>query len=296
LNFDVYLLNATGSNIGNLVINTLDEFSRTLSNSVVKLLEYNDDDLRFIQVSECRTNSNGECIFGVELNRKTYIATATKSINSVIYYGQSSQEGELLLEDPSIRDISLKLLDPFTTQVYNNLVITIEETFLNDVSNIDVDFFTKDGLNTEVCVKYYQTDIGNEQLVYEECVDTSASIQTITTNVALNRSNTYRADITQSYGSQLYLIDSYVYNSDSSLEFNLDANNYIEPFLIFLFVAVLSFSLYTKNISMFFFVSTILIWWNVRTFPSINIVSGAVLYTVIAVFNIYTARKKQELN
>jgi len=218
------------------------------------------------------------------------------SINSVIYYGQSSQEGELLLEDPSIRDISLKLLDPFTTQVYNNLVITIEETFLNDVSNIDVDFFTKDGLNTEVCVKYYQTDIGNEQLVYEECVDTSASIQTITTNVALNRSNTYRADITQSYGNQLYLIDSYVYNSDSSLEFNLDANNYIEPFLIFLFVAVLSFSLYTKNISMFFFVSTILIWWNVRTFPSINIVSGAVLYTVIAVFNIYTARKKQELN
>lgn len=296
LNLDIYMLNATGENTGFAIISIQDEFYRILSGADVRLLEYDSSALSFIQISQCYADSNGECTFGIELDKKTYIAQATQVINNINYFGQTTTEGERFLEDPSLRTIRLQLLDPFDTGAINNLVYSIDETFSNNVSQIDVDFYTTDGLSTEVCVTYYILDIGLESEYYQECQTSSASIQTIATSVAINRSLTFEARVTQTYQDELFLLDSFYYASELSLVETLEQSNYVRPFIILLFTALLGFSLYVKNVSLFSIGSILLIWFASRTFSSYIILSGASLITLIAGIMLYVARKRKEFN
>ena len=88
LNF--YLLNLTGDNTGYLFVNNKDIFGRFVIGADDTLLEYNYDELAFISASECVSNSNGECQFLVELNRKTYMVSGSKTQNSIKYNSSKS--------------------------------------------------------------------------------------------------------------------------------------------------------------------------------------------------------------
>jgi 5-hydroxyisourate hydrolase-like protein (transthyretin family) len=291
LTLNFYMLNLTDPSAGTLFVSIIDDFYRVIQNAEVSLLEYNSESNSYIKVSECRSNSNGECQFTIELNKKTYIVMAQAEINGVMNYANTNLGGEIIKTDNEVRNLVLRPLERFTEFPSQNLITSISETFENNISTIFVEYSTLDNTISEVCVEYFLVNTTRTS-VYEQCVSSSSSYTA--TPILLDRNNNYEAEVYLYYNGIKYILARYEYPSVRSLQEILRTNNLVSPVVLFLWIVLIVFALKTENITIFIMGGLFLTWTETSIFPSVINVSGSVLKTVILIFMYYTSRKRED--
>lgn len=284
-----YLLNLTGSNTGTLFANVIDEFYRIIQDARIELMQYDESTKSFIKVSECQSNTNGECAFFIELNVKTYYLKASKTIDGSFFSTESNQE--IIKTDEETRQLFLRLTSVFEQLTVDNLVATINETFLNNISTIYLSFSTVDNSAVEVCVEYFRVFPNYRTSVYKQCVESSSSYSS--TPVLLNRTFDYEALV---YINNPYnVLARYSYPSELSFESLLQLNGYGKYMVLFLWALLLSFAMYAKNINIFCFGGIILSWIEYFFLFNFIMVEASVFKTIILFMVYYIARRKEEL-
>jgi hypothetical protein len=291
LTLNFYMLNLTDPNAGTLFVSIIDDFYRVIQNAGVTLLEYNTESKSYIQVSECRSNSNGECAFTIELNKKTYIVKAEKEINGVMNYANTNLGGEIIKTDNEVRNLVLRPIERYTIFPSQNIILSIDETFENNISTIYIEYSTLDNAVSEVCVEYFLVN-DTRTSVYEQCVTSSSSYTA--TPVLLDRINNYEAEVYLYYNGIKYLLAKYEYPSEMSLQEILGTNNLVSPVVLFFWIVLIAFALKTENMTMFIVGGLFLAWGEWALFPSVINASGSVLKTAILIFMYYTSRKRED--
>ena len=226
---NLYLLNATGDNTAFLFASVIDEFFRIQQEARVSLYEYDASTLSFIKISELDTNVNGEAVFGIELNVKTYYLIATKEIGGLNFSTQTNPE--IIKTENEVRNLVLNLLDPYSISISNYLLITQSETFVNNVSTVFLSYITRDNFISEVCVGYFNmSNLGI--LLTEQCVNSSAAY--LATPTLIDRDYDYEARIYQKYNGENLVQFVYPYKSINSFNSLLTKYDYAKPVFVWL--------------------------------------------------------------
>lgn len=294
ITINFYLLNLTNANAGNLFVNSLTTFYTPIASATVKLYEYSPTELSFIQVSQCLSNSNGECGFNIELNTKTYYITSNKYIDGNLYFDDTNDEGEIILTDNEVRDLILYYTDDFTILDTDDLIYSITETFIANVSNILVSFMSISGNSLDMCVDYYLMSGISKTLANQDCLTTSSALQNINANYLLNRSNTYKAEVYLNQTSGKLILATFNYpDYERDIEEFFD-EAFIGVIILLFWSGSLALCLYLKNITLFGIIALFLCWIEVALFPSFSIVAISVFRTIISILIIYISRKIQD--
>ena len=290
---DFYMMNLTDESAGTLFISVIDDFYRVINDAKVNLLEYDTTTKSYIKVSECKTNSNGECSFTIELNKKTYIITAQKNIAGVSNTATTNLGGEIIKTDNEVRNLVLRPSISGVSFLSQNILLDVEETFENNISTIFMEYSTIDNTIAEMCVEYFEVKSMNRTSVYVQCVNSSSSYSAVP--ILLNRSNNYEADVYLKSG-QNYVFYTFRYQSEQSLQEILSTNNFISPFILLLWIVIIVFMLMTENVTVFAIAGLFLSWLEWLMFPSVVNATGSVLKTMILIFMYYVSRKKEDFN
>lgn len=288
---NIYMLNSTATNAGFLFVNVIDEFYRTQPDSVVELYEYDESSLAYIKVSEVRTNINGEAVFGVELNTKTYYLKAFKTIGGQLYSVETTPE--IIKTDNEVRNLVMRLTQITSVQPTDYLTIDISETFTNNISTIFIDFSTIDNFATQVCVQYFLIKTTEETSVYLQCVSSSSAYTA--TPILINRSNKYRADVYQLQNGVKYNLESYYYDSVSDFGELFDSDDLLNYVIFFVWIIIIVFMFKSEKIMILLVLGLILSWAELTLAPTLMNVAGSILKTVIIIFMYITSRKKEDL-
>ncbi len=297
---ELYLVNSTGTNTGTHFVSALNEFYITQPDALISLFEYDVSLGSFIKVSECITNSQGECSFSVELGQKKYIITGTKTIDGDVFFDTTSTAGLFISVDNDFTELFLKLSTEFKTtkSTQLNYDITDNVAYLNNystnTSSINVSFSTYDGGSTTLCIEYFNISGGNSTSISQTCSIGSSGL--IQTSIILNRSFNYNVKIYQIQNSyQILLFDKDIQRYVSFGK-TLDDLKLLSPFIILPHLLLLVFAIGSKNILFFFGFEPFIIWFEAFRFPSISYFSIAVLITVVCFISFKNAlRKRSEL-
>jgi len=308
IDVSLYLLELNASNSGTVTIRTVDEYSRLLDNVEVNLLEYDPSTLSYIEVSECYTDSNGECKFLVETNTKSYKFTASKDIGTSIITASTNAQifeddisgGETVVFSEETITLTLSSQETYGINVIQNIIYNISESFneTTNISNIDVSFRSIDGTNLEVCVEYFEVVSGVETSKTGDTFCVVAASAEVTENAyfTLNRSKDYIAKVYIKTDSGNVLLESFKYNSNTSFEQMLINNATLPFFILFLWVLLIGGSLMLKNVPLTGVAITVGAWVLLYIFPSILLTSVAVLQTLIGISLVYIGRKKEDFD
>ncbi len=287
VSIDFYLLNLSQSNVGTLFVSTLSSGLYKISGVRVILREYDPITLTFIEVSECISNSNGECAFNIELGTKTYDLIATKTINGQVY--TASLEPEIIVTDNEVRNIYLYYSSSFTALPEDNLVYDIDETFLNNVSTISTNFYTINGLPLEICTEYF---IGSVSIT-KSCLNSTSAIQNLGVSYLLNRSNYYVAKVYIEQGTTDRILETFYYPTIESIEETFP-RTVLNAAILMAWVVCLAFTLYSKNITLFGILAIFLSWGSFFMLPNTLMVAFAVFKTTLSLSIVWFARKQQD--
>lgn len=152
---EIYLLNSTESTTGSLSVIVFDEVFNTQANVDTRLLQYFPSSNSFIEVNQCFTNSNGECIFSIIVGEKLYKVTATTTVGNEVLTGQSSQNGEIIFVDEY--QIEIHLFSDITYTAPDLLGFSIDAQNITLISNISYltgvwsDIYSN---SHQVCIRY----------------------------------------------------------------------------------------------------------------------------------------------
>lgn len=311
LDLNIYMLELNSSNSGTVTIRTVDEFSRLLAGTQVNLLEYDTNTLSYIEVSECFTDSNGECKFLVETNTKSYKFTASKGVNGDTVTASTDAQifeddisgGEIVLFSEETITLTLNSVQRFTLSPLQNIIYNITPYYdsFNNVtnqSNIDVSFRSIDGQSLTVCVEYFELSGGIKTSLTGNtfCITSSSGEVTENAYFDLNLSKDYVADIYIATNNGDFILDSYrYYNQDSFLQ-QLTNNAMLPFFVIFIWIFIIGGAIMLKNIPLVGVGFILGSWSLVFFFPTAIIVSVAVLQTIIGINIVYVGRKKEDFN
>lgn len=293
---DIYLFNTSDTNAGNLIVEVYDEFYNYVVGANVKLLEYNSELDSFVEVSQCFSDSNGECIFNVELNEKYYIVTASYTRDGDVLTAQSTTTGQLIKLDNTIIELHLMTSEGYTVDDFFELVITPSNTELvGNTSYLTATF--NDASNNEhtVCIGYYTKNGLNEVLQNSICVTASAGIVNHAGGYLLDRDFTWIVKIyTEEDSGKITVFNSYLYEA---LEGTLLVawQYYLKPILFFVLLATLALSLYLKNIKIFAISSMAYSPLTFVFYP--NLLGGVTISFIIilCICILFLAHKKQEI-
>ena len=303
------MLELNKSNAGTVTIRTIDEFSRLLDDAQVNLLQYDPSTLSYIEVSECFTDSNGECKFLIETNTKRYKFTASRTISGQIVTASTNAQvfsddisgGATVLFSEETLTLTLSSRDIFQVSPLQNIIFSItpyDESFNNvtNQSNIAVSFNSIDGQSITVCVEYFLLEGGIKTSLTGNTFCLTGSSGEVTENAffTLNRSKDYIADIYLRTSSGDFNLDSYRYSSNESFLAKLQANAMLPYFIIFVWIFLIGGSMMLKNISLTGMVIIVGAWVLWAFFPSGIMVSVAVLQTVLGANLIYLGRKRED--
>lgn len=288
---NLYLLNATGPNTGLLFASVVDENFRTQSNATVELYEYNNATNSYIKISEIRSNINGEAVFAIELNVKTYYLSASKIIDGFNYVVTSTPE--IIKTDNEVRNLILRIIDEITFTVTDKLVITVTESFTNNISTIGIDYTTLDNFVATVCVEYLNTTNDVDTSVYLQCVNSSAAY--VATPILLNRDFSYVGQVYQLLDGEKLIIQEYVYPSIYTLDYLLQQYDYLSPAYVWFYIVLLGIALYTSNIYIFCVGAIIMSWIGFYNFPSVAFGAASVVKTFVLITMMNIARRKEDV-
>lgn len=304
LNIDYYMLNLTGTFSGFVFTNVLDQYYRTQANSKVELLEYNPAELGYIKISECFSNSNGECQFLIELGKKNYIIRGSKAIDGVLYTDQTSEAGEIINTENEVRQLFLKLNIDLVDNKFTNTLIDVTTNGndiyegLTNTSQVSVNFQTKDGLPTTVCIDYYILNADTSKtnaLGSPVCVTSSSGVANPFATLVLNRSNNYELEIYETVNNLKVIHYTEIYKSDLSFSELLRLNNYLNYVVVLLFILALIIALSVGQYIIFPISAIILAWFSFNELGGVIGLLSAVFITVIGLLVANMARKKEEL-
>lgn len=296
----LYLLDQTLNNSATLYVPVTDEFSNLISGANTKLLEYDSSILGFKEVSQCYTDTNGECKFLVEVGTKTYIITTQKIIGGVLYTAQSSEAGEKFLPEISggeeilgrdiIVPLTLKLSTSFEMPDFNGLIINVpkNENYTivsqNDTYTtiyIPVSFSSQDNIDYTVCLHIYRKSGSNlYPAISPICLTDSAGILPVV-NVDLNNDFDYEAWVTVAQGNQNQTFKKYSYHSESSFFEILKQEHYVNPAILILWSVLLGFALSIGSIAVWVYGAWVLAVAQVAMFPGVLFGSATVLIILI---------------
>lgn len=293
-NIDMYLTNSTSEDIGNLIVQVFDEFYNLIQGANTKLLEFDIDTNSFIEVSQCYTNTNGECIFNVELNTKFYIVQASKVIDGVAYTVQSTDNGELVKLDNTVIELHLRTSPEYIAPDYYDLVITPYNTSLvGNTSYLTAQFNDGSNIQHQVCIGYYVLSGLSENRVTETCINGSSGIVNYAGGYTLNREYNYRAKI-YTRDNEIELL-YYSYNYEKLVgSWQNEWSFYLKPFIFFLLLVLLATSLYLKNINIFGVGAIILSLFIPVIYPNLIAGLSVTVIIVIIICLMYMSKRRTE--
>ena len=170
------------------------------------------------------------------------------------------------------------------------MVININETFENNISIINFDFYTTDNTVATVCIEYFRLDLTTLVSLNLTCFS-GAAVETDNAGFTLNRTNVYQADVYLLEGSAKTTLESFTYPSNTSLQEILKDNEYLAPFILVILILLLVLALWMKTIDLFYYLATFVSILFEFMFPSAIYLSSTVIIFVISMAMIYTARK-----
>lgn len=252
-NINMYLINATGDNTANLIVTVYDDFSNLISGVNTKLLEYFEETDSFIDISQCYTDTNGECIFSVELNNKFYIVQATTQINGKTYFAQSTQNGQILKLDNTILPLYLKTQEGYQVDDEFNLIITVTNTTLvGNTSYLTATFNDPSNNQHTVCIAYYFQNGLNQVELTSNCITASSGIINVGGGYLLDRSYNNIAKVyTVQEDGTLKIYDSHNYPALENVSFTSTFSLWLPILTLAALLGLLAISLYLKNMAFF---------------------------------------------
>jgi len=248
---DIYLKNESITDLGKLFTYTLDENFYAIKNADTRLQRYDPDEGDFVEVEQCFTNSNGECIFNIILGDELYIVTTTATRDGLTASTQSSETGNFYPVDNTEIELYLEFQEQFSVPDDFGLIVNAFNTELDgNTSNLYATFSDVGGNTHTVCIAYMYYE-GFVPTLYDETCTTGATGSVgISDSFELNRSYTWTAEIyTKQSDTKLKTYYSYRYAKETSFE-NIFVD-YLELIIIVLIILALSTALLTGNIVIF---------------------------------------------
>ena len=299
----ISMVNETGENIGDWIVTVLDPFYNEFLGADTRLLEYDPANDVYNEIDSCITNSNGRCVYSVEIGIKKYVVTASGDIEGLDYFAQSSESGEVIYFDQDTVNLFLNL----QTQLYVSPDLDLDiwyynETLVNatggdenaNLSYLSAQFLDSEGNSHEVCIDYYYIEGLNKELATTVCASGSSGIVKVMGGYILDRSYTWIAEITLvKTGGEKEVVYSFTYQKEDGLEFQLGI---LSRFLIILIlILMLVISLWLKNI-LIFGVGTIAVQpFIIAMLPSYWDWKIASVIIVLSIVLIYLTRKTESL-
>jgi hypothetical protein len=249
INLDIYLKNANITTLGNLFTYTLTEDYYSIQNADTRLLKYFSDSGEFVEVEQCFTDANGECVFNILLGEELYIITSTATINGQEITARSSEQGNFFSVDNTEIELYLResanyvAPDDFDLQVY-----TYNSTLINNISFYNGYFIDSTGNTHTVCLGYSYVDSGTTTEAYETCATGSSGTVGITGGQLLNRSYNWIASIYTEDASG-NLIKEYArvyYPAEDS--FKSTFSDFFYPFLAIITGVIIAVGIISGNI------------------------------------------------
>lgn len=306
----LYLLQQNISNAATLIVPVTDEWDNIISDAKVSLLEYDSSILGFKEVSQCYTDSNGECKFLIEVGTKTYIMQGQKIIGGILYSDQSSEDGEVFQPEISsgeiliteyIRALKLKLTTEITLPNFYGLIITApaneNETIVsqNDTSTviyIPVSFSSSNGLDYTVCLKIYRTVRSSAPQELSNICTTGSSGILPTSNIVLNNDYDYKAIIDVSYNNQNLTYRTYFYENENSFFEMAKNEHYVNPLIMWLWCVILGLALSLRSVTVWVYGTWTACIIQTIMFPSIIFGSANVLIILINAGVLYLSKRQ----
>ncbi len=293
---NMFLINSTSGNVGNLIVNIFDEFFNFIQGANVKLLEYDPGPDSFVEISQCFSNTNGECIFNIELNTKFYIVQATAIRDGEVLFAQSTETGEIIKLDNTVIELHLTTSEQFDLEDIFDLIITPTNTTLIDNTSFLTATFS-DFTNTihTVCIAYWLDQGLNDILLNSTCVTASAGIVGYANGFLLDRDLTYMARIyVNATNGRSTIYNEYIYEKLKGT-FSSEFGFYAKLIIMALILGILGISIYLKNINIFA-AGTILISFAIP-FLQPNLIGGTttVFIIILSLCILFLANKKKEL-
>lgn len=291
---DFYLMNSSSPNAGNLIVNVFDEFYDLIVGANVKLLEYRQDTDTFVEVEQCYSNTNGECIFGIELNIKFYIVQATATLNGVDYFGQSTDRGELIKIDNTIIEVHMARTDLFDgPDDFDFFIIPTNTSLVGNVSYLTATFNDPNNIEHTVCIEYYFRRGTNDiSLAAPTCATGTAGIVNAAGGFILDPTITNVAKIYVTDGGGMSIYAEYVYPGDDS--FGAAYQDFVKYIVLALWIALLALALWLKNIGLFG-AGSIILSLSIPYFqPNLIGATTAVFLIILSIVIISMANKRTQ--
>lgn len=292
---NLYLFNTSSENRGRLIVEVYDDFNNLISGANVKLLEYDTSTNSFIEVAQCYSDTNGECVYDVELNTKFYIVTATAVIDGQAYSQQSTSTGQLVSLDGTTIELHLKTISEYTADDLYSLIITPSNTTLTgNTSYLRATF--NDASNTEhtVCIGYYIQNGLNIVEVNSTCVAGSSGIVNFAGGYLLDRSYTWIASIYVLQEDETKVeYERYVF---VKVEGSLRAAfpYLLKPIILAVILALLALALYLKNIAIFAIGEMIISPSTIAIYPGLLGGVTMAFLIIIGILILYLTTRKEE--
>jgi hypothetical protein len=309
---NLYLLLESLNTTSTLYVPVTDEFDNVLANADVRLLEYDVSIFGFKEVSQCYTDSNGECRFLVEVGIKTYIVTGQKVINGILYTDQSSADGETFQPEISggeeilgrdiIRALKLKITDTIVTPDFYGLTISapanenatiVSENSTSTVIEVPVSFTATDNLAYTVCVEVYRFTNSTISSVISPICTTGSSGILPTSPITLNNDYNYQVWITAESGNNdVVVYRKYYYYSNTSFFATMVEKHYVNPMVMFFWSILLAFAIYLRSISTWVYGAWGLSVLQLAIFPGYLFASATVTIILINAGVLYMSKRQ----
>lgn len=311
---NLYLLDETLNTTSTLYVPVTDEFDNIISMADVRLLEYDSSIFGFKEVSQCYTDSNGECRFLVEVGLKTYIITAQKTINGILYDAVSSDDGEQFEAEISggeeilgrdiIRGLKLQITDSISVTVFYGLSITAPDNENDTITaensttitvQVPVSFIATDNLAYTVCVEVYRFTNTTMSSVIAPICTTGASGILPTSNIDFNKDYNYQIWVTAySCNNDKVTFRKYYYYSTTSFFATMVTKHYVSPIVMFLWSILLGFSLYLRSITTWVYGAWSISILQLALFPGYLFSSATVLIILINWGVLYMSKRPND--
>ncbi len=178
INVDIFMLNTTGDESGQITIVVKNSLSQFVESAVCSALQWQPSESAFISVAQGLTNVIGETMLNIQLNNVIYKFSCTKDTFTTITNAQVIQIDEssltIILDDV--------ILAP--TTLFPNLVTSLTNTTINSTHQlITYNFADSDGLTTEACLQVFLVNGNRRNFETENCVSTSTGTILLTVDV-----------------------------------------------------------------------------------------------------------------
>lgn len=291
-NINIFLINSSSPSTGTLSVIVYDEGYNTQLGADTRLLQYFAEVDSFVQVAQCFTNSNGECIFRVDVGTTLYKVSATKLEDDQLQQGTSSPTGEIFYIDEYQIEVHMFPSDLFESPDLVGFFIDPKNvSLIGNTSYLTGEFYDVNNVIHEVCIGYYRQDLSQQTLVAGNCINASSGDINVFGGYLLNRSNTYIAKFYVQQGDFENVQFEVTYSSETSFakNFSLFGKYIILGGLLIL----LSASIYMKNIYIFAMGSIPFLIIFISLLPTLLNWSILAIYLFLDLCLMYLARKRE---